>query len=133
MRSWRLRNAKRATRFPKTQDSQMKRRLLLYSLSLGLSFGILIPFVSSTEALGFVLVLVTAAIVVASSGDLRALEHDKQLLLFILAVTAAVIAFCFSVPYEYDGYLFYGLIGLNVVVLAGYIVMRFSPRFAEME
>ncbi len=111
----------------------MKKRLLLYSLSLGLSFGILIPFVSSTEALGFVLVLVTAAIVVASSGDRRALEHDKQLLLFILAVTAAVTAFCFSVPYEYDGYLFYGLIGLNVVVLAGYIVMRFSPRFAEME
>ncbi|MGI0091222.1 MAG: hypothetical protein ACREBS_05895, partial [Nitrososphaerales archaeon] len=70
----------------------MNARLLVFSLNLGMSFAILVLYVSSILAITFVVLLITASVVASSTKDLSILREDKNLLL-IMAMFAIFVFF----------------------------------------
>ena len=97
----------------RSQESvnKMKPRLVVFSLNLGLSFAILVLYISSIEVISLVVVLITASIVAASKEDLTDLRADRNFFFIIIlsAITSFLLAAYLSTPY--NGILFYGLFG----------------------
>ena len=106
----------------------MNARVLVFSVSLGLSFGILVLFVSSLQAISLVVVLITATIVASSTTDLTTVKQERNLPLIM--VTTAVIVFVGSTVFSdsLGAYIFYELLILNFGILFVYVVMRFADR-----
>ena len=106
----------------------MNARVFTFSVSLGLSFGILLLFLSSLEAIALVVVLITASIVAASTTDLTTIKEERNLPLIM--VTTAVVTFV-SVSVDtkaFGSYVFFELFVLNFLILFVYIAMRFASR-----
>ena len=103
-------------------------RVFTFSISLGMSFGILVLFLSSVEAIALVVVLITASIVVSSTTDLTTIKEERNLPLIM--VTAAVMTFV-GVSLEYNvfgDYAFFELFAINMLILLVYIAMRLASR-----
>ena len=103
---------------------------MVFSLNLGISFAILVLYVSYLEALAIVFVLVTAAVVAASTTDLKELEKDKGLLGFAILCAIFVYGASYYIT-PFFAYLFYSLVALNVVTLVGYVLMKRMPKYEE--
>lgn len=106
----------------------MNARVFTFSVSLGMSFGILVLFLSSVEAIALVVVLITASIVVSSTTDLTTIKEERNLPLIM--VTVAVMTFV-GVSIEssaFGDYAFFELFVVNIVILLVYIAMRFAAR-----
>lgn len=96
-----------------------------------MSFGILVLFLSSLEALALTVVLITASIVVSSTTDLTTIKEERNFPL--LMVTAAVITFV-GVTIDssaFGSYVFFELFAINWVILFVYVAMRFADRIAR--
>lgn len=102
---------------------------MVYALTLGLSFGIMVLFVNSIEALAIVFVLVTADVVAANTSDLKALEKDKGLLVFIILCALFTIGISYYISEVFPD-IFVPLVVLNIATLSGYVIMRRMPRYA---
>lgn len=109
-------------------ESRLKERLMLYSLSLGLSFGILVVFIGDLEALVIVLILVTAAVVAANTADLRELEKDRGLLVFVILCAFFTIGASYYISQVFVD-VFVPLVGLDIAALVGYVLMKRMPRY----
>ncbi len=98
--------------------------MIIFSLNLGLSFAILLLYVISFEAIGLVVLLITASIVAASREDLNELRTDRNLIMIIIGSVVVVFlsAAYFSTPYSLI--LFYELVTLNAALLIVYVAMR---------
>ena len=96
---------------------------MVYALSLGLSFGILVVFISNLEALFIVLVLVTSAVVAANTADLRELEKDRGLLFFVILCAFFTIGASYYISQVFAD-IFVPLVGLDIAALVSYILMR---------
>ena len=103
-------------------------RLFVFSLSLGMSFGILVLYVSSLIALSLVVVLITASIVAASTNDLTAVRQEKILPIIMFIVAALDFAFFYLFSSSFSLYLFYELMAINTVLLVIYALMRVGGR-----
>jgi len=100
-------------------------RLVIFSLDLGLSFAILVLYISLVESTALVVLLITASIVAASKEDLTELRTDKAYIIIIIAFAVIVfLSAAFFSPVPFSGYLFYGLIALNFGLLLTYTAMR---------
>jgi len=102
----------------------MNPRLILFSVSLGLSFAILVLYIASIDVISLVVVILTASIVAASKEDLSELRGDKNFV-FIMILSAIVLfllAAYLSTPSNDD--LLYGLFVLNIGLLLAYSIMR---------
>lgn len=115
------------------QELTLNARVFTFSVSLGMSFGILVLFLSSLEAISLVVVLITASIVVSSTDDLTTIKEERNLPLIM--VTAAVMTFVgVSVESKIFGdYAFFELFALNLFILLVYIAMRFATRTISMK
>lgn len=96
----------------------------MFSLSLGMSFGILVLYVSSLLAISLVVVLITASIVAASTNDLTTIRQEKTLPVTMFIVAALVFIFFSLFSSSFSVYLFYELTAINTVLLAVYALMR---------
>ena len=103
---------------------------MVFSASLGLSFGILVLFVNSIEALAIVFVIVTASVVAANTSDLKELEKDRGLLVFIVLCTFFTIGIAYYISQVFSD-IFVPLVILDIAVLTGYLVMRRMPRYSD--
>jgi hypothetical protein len=105
-------------------ENKMKPRLVIFSLDLGLSFAILVLYISSIEVISLVVLLITASVVAASKEDLTDLRANRNFVFIIIlsAIASFLLAAYFSTPY--NGILFYGLFALNICLLSAYAVMR---------
>ena len=110
------------------QKSAMNSRVLVFSVSLGMSFGILVLFVSSLQAISLVVVLITATIVAANTTDLTAIKEERNLPLIMVTVAAITFVGFTVMPNILGSYIFYELFAINVVILFVYIAMRFASR-----
>jgi len=106
----------------------MNPRLVAFSLNLGMSFAILVLYVSSIVALSIVVLLITGSIVAASTGDLTILRQERTLpaIMVIFAVIVFISVSYLSSPT--DVALFYELILINFGFLVAYIFLRLSAR-----
>jgi heme A synthase len=101
-------------------------RLIALSLTLGMSFGILVAYISSLTAIVLVVVVITASIVASTTADLTKLKEEKILpaLMVIFAIVVAASALLMPAPYNY--YLFYELLAVNFGLLIAYVAMRLA-------
>jgi len=102
----------------------MNPRIVIFSLDLGLSFAILVLYISSIEVISLVVLIITASIVAASKEDLSDLRADRNFVFIMIlsAITSFLLAAYLSTPY--NGILFYGLFALNICLLSAYAIMR---------
>jgi dipeptide/tripeptide permease len=103
-------------------------RLLVFVLDLGLSFAILVLYVAFEEALGLVVLLITASVFAASREDLTELKEKKSLIIVLLLFSAGVFFFAVYFFEPYSLALFYGLIIANFGLLLGYVALRLQQR-----
>ena len=106
----------------------MNARVFTFSVSLGMSFGILVLFISSLQAISLVVVLITASVVFSSTNDLTDIRKERNLPL-IMVTTAAIVFVAVSLLANSLGvYVFYELLVLNFGILFVYIAMRVANR-----
>lgn len=111
-----------------TTDEILNTRVLVFSVSLGMSFGILVLFVSSLAAISLVVVLITATIVAASTADLTTVKQERNLPLIMVTTAAIVFVGVSLYSRSFGQYVFYELFGVNLVILLGYIALRIAAR-----
>jgi hypothetical protein len=111
-----------------SSNGRLNARLLVFSLDLGLSFAILVLYISFVEALVLVLVLITATIVAASREDLTEFRSDTTMI--AVAVGFAIVVFltaAYASP-AFSTNLFYILVLANFGLLALYSILRVAHR-----
>jgi hypothetical protein len=102
----------------------MEQRLVVFSLSLAVSFATLILFVGYAEGIIVSVLFLTVAVVAASTTDLKQLASGKWTFAGLIAVvTALIVGICVSLP-QLNSILFMLLVLLNAAALASYFVMR---------
>jgi hypothetical protein len=106
----------------------MNARLLAFSLNLGMSFAILLLYVSSEVALALVVLLITGSIVASDTKDLTRLRKEKISPIIIVGFTIFVVIGVSYLTTPNDVSLFYELILINFGFLVAYISLRLATR-----
>ena len=112
------------------QQRLYSQRLVLLSALFGITFGILFLFLNDFFAIVVCLLLVASVVFASSKEDLRLLR--KARIFWVLAVVILVFTVtASSSAYSYlGGYLFYGLTGVDALLLVAYVAFGRSGNSA---
>ena len=106
-------------------------RLIVLSLSIALSFAILILFIDYLEGIVVSVFFLTAVVVVASRDDLKDLSSAKAtFIVFIIVVTASLVAVGASFP-QIANIVFIPLSLGDLALIVAYAFMRRSAHLSE--
>lgn len=108
-------------------------RLLLLSVLFGLSFGILVLYANSVDALLMDVLLLTSIVFAASREDLGELKKTKSLIALIFLIAIFVISLSLSVYNQVGIALFEILILSDFLLLVVYIAIGRIRRLQGAE
>jgi hypothetical protein len=105
-------------------------RLIVLSVLFGLSFGILMLYVTDLYEILIAVLLITSIVFAATRDDLKEMGQTRILVLLMALIALFVYSLSFSQLGALGGYLFELLTVIDFSMLLGYIVLSRVRRFS---